>query len=52
MRTKADVIDEASGGMWSTASTTQVPAQPNQLTDEDFNITAYKYRYTLPLSLP
>ena len=44
MRTKADIIDMDSGGQWSDVVTVSVPAQPNQMTNEDFNVTAYTYR--------
>ena len=47
MRTKANIIRDDSGGRWSDELTGKVPSQPSQMTDEDFNIITYKYRYTV-----
>ena len=45
MRTKASIITSGFGGIWSTAKEVDVPTQPQKMTDENFNITSYNYRY-------
>ena len=45
MRSKATILTGDAGGIWSGAVEIDVPTQPREMSDEDFNITSYSYRY-------
>ena len=49
MRTRANILTSGSGGFWSDALSIEVPTQPQEMTDENFNVTSYTYRYSISI---